>query len=160
MTNTKQEWTRFFIWLRNGFCFVSTWLLFLVWLLCKAGHTYMIPADTIAAVMLGSLGGVLLFCAVFTKVFIRKFGFAVRFTLFMALTVLYELGFAHAALSHLHEQANAPMLYGSAASSGWLVFAGIVLVMYGISMGIYAVYRKKKGALYTEALRTYQKQCQ
>ncbi len=158
MTNRKQEWRKFFLWLRNGFCFVTTWFLFLLWVFLKQSGRVMMLTDCIPAVMLGSAGAVVIFCAVFTKVFIRKFGFAVRFTLFLALTVLYELAYGQAAYHWLSGQEIPPLRFGFAESGEWLGFAGVVLLMYASSMGIYAVYRKKKGALYTEALRHYQEQ--
>ncbi len=160
MTTTKQEWKKFFRWLRNGFCFVTTWFLLLLWMIRKRSYGEMMPIDYIPAVMIGTAGGVLLFCAVFTKVFLRKCGFAVRFTLFMALTILYELAFGYAAHSYFSTRTY-PVLFGeSSFHFNWLVFAGIAAGMYGISMGIYAVYRKKKGALYTAALHQYQQRTQ
>ncbi len=157
MTNIRQEWKKFFIWLRNGTCFVTTWLMLLLWLCVEHSGRQFLPADVIPAVILSAAGAVLIFCAVFTKVLIRKFGFAVRFTLFLALVVLFELTFGYKAYCRIAEQEYV-MLFGSAESGGWLGFAVIVLAMYAVSMGIYAVYRRKKGALYTQALQRYQQQ--
>lgn len=157
MTTIKQEWKKFFLWLRNGFCFLTTWFLFLLWILCRCSGNLLIWADFIPAVMLGSAGAVLMFCAVFTKVFLRKSGFTVRFTLFFALIVLYELAYGQAAYTWLSGQEMPPMRFGGWHSSEWLLFAVIALAMYAGSMGIYAVYRKKKGEIYTQALQNYQK---
>jgi hypothetical protein len=38
----------------------------------------------------------------------------------------------------------------------WVAFMAIVLVLYFISIAIYAAYSKKKGELYTLALQEYQ----
>lgn len=156
MTNLRHEWKKFFIWLRNGFCFLTTWFMLLLWILCRLNGSSLLFADMIPAVMLGSAGAVLIFCSVFTKVFLRKTGFTVRFTLFFALIVLYELAYGYAAYTWLSGLEIPPMQFGGWHSGEWVLFAVIVLVMYAVSMGIYAVYRRKKGEIYTQALQNYQ----
>lgn len=157
MTNRKEEWMQFFRWLRNGFCFGTTWFLFLLLLIKR--QEYIDPA-ILWYLLIGVAGGALLFCTAFTKVLIRKWGFTGRFTLFMVTVVCYELIFAKLAQEDYYSRVvfvggEQPII----STGGWLLFGAICLVMYAASMGIYTVYRKKKGELYTQALQEYQKNC-
>ena len=139
------EWKRFFTWLRSGVCFTVTWFLFLILLLPDADGR--IERASLWYLFAGAVGGVLLFCLFFTRVMLRKWGFTARFSLFMGLLLGWQMVFGGILLPD-HVFALSPMQ--------WLGFAGIAVLLYGISMVIYAVYRQKKGALYTQALQAYQ----
>ncbi len=157
MVNRKEEWTRFFTWLRNGICFVTTWLLLL---LLVFGRAEQIERQTLCYLVTAAAGGSLLFCLAFTRTLIRKWGFTARFTLFMVSVVGFELIFAKLAYDAYYSERLSAFVGGMPdpiPTGTWLVFGLICLAMYGISMGIYAVYRRKQGELYTTALQKYQR---
>ncbi len=146
--NIKKELARFFTWLRNGICFAFTWFVIL-WLTAS----WVTGAETLSVVqitdtLLWTAGGVLLFCIAFTRLIIRKAGFTARLTSFMLLLTIYEIGFFYYEglfkdFTRIYE---------------WVLFALIVILLYIICLAIYGFYRKKKGALYTEALQRYQQE--
>ena len=94
------------------------------------------------------IGGVLIFNILFTKVFIKNWTFTKRLTCFMVLLSLYEclnfywMGF----------------FSGIGTFIQWLVFIGIICVLYFICIAIYQRYSNKQGEIYTQALIKYQQQ--
>ena len=91
--NTKKELKTFFVWLRNGTCFAITWFLILELIV-----RWISGADTISIVNLTktivwTVGGVFIFCVAFTRLFIRRFGFTARLTIFMSAITFYEILF-------------------------------------------------------------------
>ena len=124
MKNNKNDIIKFFVWMRNGIAFCTTWLL-IIW-----------------------IGGVLIFNILFTKVFIKNWTFTKRLTCFMVLLSLYEclnfywMGF----------------FSGIGTFIQWLVFIGIICVLYFICIAIYQRYSNKQGEIYTQALIKYQQQ--
>ena len=144
--DTKKEVAKFFTWLRNGICFVFTWLVFL-----RLTASWVIGAETVSVsqlthMLLWTAGGVLLFCAAFTRLILKKAGFTARLTLFMALLTVYEIGFFY----YEGLFSNFGCIYE------WALFALMVVPLYLICLAIYSIYRKKKGELYTAALQKYQ----
>lgn len=143
---SKNNIFKFFVWMRNGFSFCTAWFLMLLVIVCSALKIESIPAETLAKMMLLSAGGVLLFCVFFTELIIRRAPFAARLTLFIVSIGIYEcfgfywLGF----------------FSGSGSVLQWMTFTGIILALYFICLGIYQIYSKKKGELYTSALKKYQ----
>lgn len=146
MRSNKKDIVQFFVWLRNGFAFCTTWFLILM-----LGYGYMfkqqnISINTLGKMVLLVLGGVLIFNICFTELFIKKWTFTGRLTGFMLALSLYE-GMAFYWIG---------MFAGKGSIVQWLIFAGIVMVLYFLCIGIYKQYSKKKGELYTQALQKYQ----
>lgn len=148
MIDIKKEISRFFVWFRNGFCFCTSWFLVLRLLLCYASGDKMISAESLAVMLLWIAGGTLIFCVFFTRLFIRRWGFSLRLTAFMVTISIYEC----------------PALYSMGVFSDngtlvqWLIFVGVILVLYFICIGIYRVYSRRQGELFTNALRRYQQE--
>ena len=146
--NTKKELKTFFIWLRNGTCFAVTWFLILELIV-----RWISGADTISIVNLTktivwTVGGVFIFCAAFTRLFIRRFGFTARLTIFMSAITFYEILFFY----------NIGLFVDTSYLHQWLLFFAIILCLYFICLVIYGSYRKKKCELYTHALQKYQQE--
>ena len=146
--NTKKEIKTFFTWLRNGTCFLVTWFLILELIV-----RWTIGADTISIVNLTktivwTVGGVLIFCVAFTRLFIRRFGFTARLTFFMLAIMVYEILFFY----------NIGLFIDSGHVHQWLLFFAIILCLYFFCLVIYGSYRKKKCELYTHALQKYQQE--
>ncbi len=146
--NTKKELKTFFTWLRNGTCFAVTWFLILELIV-----RWIFGADTISVAnltktMIWTVGGVFVFCAVFTRLFIRKLGFTARLTIFMLAITFYEILFFY----------NIGIFVVTSYSYQWLLFFAIILGLYFVCLVIYGDYRKKKSELYTQALQKYQQE--
>ena len=146
--NTKKELKTFFTWLRNGTCFAVTWFLILELIV-----RWISGADTISIVNLTktivwTVGGVFIFCVAFTRLFIRKFGFTARLTIFMSAITLYEILFFY----------NIGLFVDTSNLPQWLLFFAIIVCLYFICLVIYGSYRKKKCELYTHALQKYQQE--
>ena len=146
--NTKKELKTFFVWLRNGTCFAVTWLLILELIV-----RWISGADTISIVNLTktivwTVGGVLIFCVAFTRLFIRRFGFTARLTFFMLAIMVYEILFFY----------NIGLFIDSGHVHQWLLFFSIILCLYFFCLVIYGSYRKRKCELYTHALQQYQQE--
>ncbi len=146
--NTKKELKTFFIWLRNGTCFVVTWFLILELIVRWISGVDTISVVNLTKTIVWIVGGVLIFCAAFTRLIIKKFGFTARLTFFMSAITIYEILFFYniglfVDESHLHQ---------------WLLFFAIILCLYFICLAIYGSYRKKKSELYTHALQKYQQE--
>ena len=146
--NTKKELKIFFIWLRNGTCFAVTWFLILELIVSWISGTDTISVVNLTKTIVWTLGGVLIFCVAFTRLFIRRFGFTARLTIFMLAITFYEILFFYSIglfgdISYLHQ---------------WMLFFSIILCLYFICLVIYGSYRKKKCELYTHALQQYQQE--
>ena len=91
--NTKKELKTFFIWLRNGTCFAVTWFIILE-LISKwiAGNDTLSVAG-LTRTILWTVGGVLIFCVMFTRLLVRKLGFTARLSVFMGVLAIYELAY-------------------------------------------------------------------
>ena len=144
--NTKKELKTFFTWLRNGTCFAVTWFLILELIVRWISGVETISIVNLTKTIVWTVGGVLIFCVAFTRLFIRRFGFTARLTVFMSAITFYEILFFYKMglfvnTSHLYQR---------------LLFFGIILCLYFICLVIYGSYRKKKCELYTHALQQYQ----
>lgn len=144
MQNFKSEVIRFAVWMRNGVAFCTTWFLILI-----LAYNYILNIQNISTkglmkVVLLIIGGVLIFNLSFTCIIIKKKNFMVRLTCFMCAISLYEcLGFYW-------------LGYFKGIAVQWLIFIGIIFVLYFICAVLYQKYSKKKGEIYTKGLQKYQ----
>ncbi len=147
MGNCKKDVIQFFVWMRNGSAFGISWFLVL-WLM----HNHVfgiedIATDELIKMILFVVGGAFLFSVAFTRLFIKKWTFLGRLTCFMVLISVYEcIAFYCTGFWR-----------GNGTRVEWFAFIGIVLGLYFICIGIYQIYSKKQGELYTLALQEYQK---
>ena len=146
MRERKGDIIRFFVWMRNGVAFCTTWFLILVLAYnCICGIPT-ISTEGLIKMVFWIIGGVFIFNLFFSGFLIIKWRFIKRLTLFMMTISLYEclgfywLGFFSAG--------------GTAIQ--WLLFVVLILVLYFICIAIYHNYSKKQGEIYTQALRKYQ----
>lgn len=144
--NTKKELITFFLWLRNGTCFVVTWFLILILIAGRITGADTISMVHLRKILFGAAGGVLIFCLSFTGLFIRKSGFTARLTFFMTAISVYEILFFY----------NIGFFKDAGHFYQWLLFFTIVLSLYFICIAIYVSIRKKKSKSYTLALQKYQ----
>ena len=143
----KQELKKFLIWMRNGTSFVVTWLLIL---LLAAGYTLGAVEITIAfltKMVVLAAGGVFLFCASFTRLFLPRLSFLKRLSLFIISLCVYQAaGFYWLGL-----------FGGRGTLLEWGAYALIILLFYLCCVAIYRLRYSKEGKAYTQALNEYQK---
>lgn len=146
MRDQKNELIRFGIWTRNGIAFCTTWFLILRLVYNRIFHISVISTNSLIHFFLWIVGVVFIFNSIFTRLFIKKWGFTGRLTCFMSIISVYEcLGFYR--LGFFRE---------SGTIIQWIAFIGIVFVLYLICIILYQNYRKKRGEIYTRKLREYQ----
>lgn len=144
----QKELSHFFIWMRNGIAFCTTWFLILVLLYCHIFDRRTISVDSLTRLLIFVIGGVFLFNLFFTKLLLKRWGFIKRLSCFMALFSLYEcIGFYQIGL--FRNKGNFMQ---------WNIFISIIFVLYVICIAIYQQYSKRQGKLYTQALETYQQE--
>lgn len=148
MRNFKSEVIRFAVWMRNGIAFCTTWFLILILAYNYIFNIQNISTNILIKVVLLVIGGVLIFNLIFTRIFIKKLNFTVRLTGFMCAISLYEcLGFYWLGF-----------FKGKGTAVQWLIFIGIILMLYFICAVLYQTYSKKQGEIYTRELRKYQRE--
>ncbi len=146
MDSRKKDLTQFLVWFRNGSSICITWFLILILIRNIFYNIEEVSTESLIKLMILVAGGVFIFCGVFTPLFIRKCSFAARLTIFMALISVYEcVGFYWMGI-----------FVNKGSIIQWLIFAAIIILLYGVSMVIYQIYSNRKGELYTEALYQYQ----
>lgn len=138
---------QFMIWFRNGVSICTLWFLILMIVRNYALGIEEIKTDTLLKMILSIAGGVLGFCICFLPTIIRKWNFQTRLTIFMLFFSVYECACFY--WLGIFQEKGTLVQYA--------IFAGIVLACYLVCMGIYGVYSRKQGELYTEALKNYQK---
>ena len=147
MRNRKKDIIQFFVWMRNGIAFCTTWFLVLT-----LAYNYICGNQAISTVGLTKMvflviGGVLVFNLFFTQLLITKFTFIKRLTGFMIAISVYEsLGFYWL-----------DIFTTGRTTAQWFVFVVIILALYLICIAIYQNYSKNQGEVYTQALQKYQK---
>ena len=145
MEKNNKNITQFFIWLRNGIAFCTSWFLILILIYNSICNIPSIKTESLVKMIFFVAGGVFLFCTFFTQLFIKKWSFLNRLTGFMILFSIYE----SATFYWLGVFSKAGSLVE------WMMFAGIVLILYLICVVIYHFYSKEKGEVYTQALENY-----
>lgn len=140
----KGSLARMFNFLRNGTCFSFTWLIIvLVALLLneKASISCLFLLKTFLFCLISSL----LFSVVFSGVFFRRKGFIFKLTIFTACFLPIEIGYFY----WIH------FFSGQGELTKWLIFVGMVILLYLISLCIDRFVFAKKGAEYTFKLNEY-----
>ena len=144
----KKDIIQFGVWMRNGIAFCTTWLLILMLAYNQLFNVQTIATNSMIKMVIWVAGGVLLFSLIFTRLIIKKWSFIRRLTCFMISVSFYQcLGFYWF-----------DFLADKATVIQWLVFIGIVFVLYLICIAIYLQYSKRRGEIYTQALQKYQQQ--
>lgn len=136
----------FFVWMRNGISFCFTWLMILLMVWNSLFGIEMVSTTTLGKLLLFVSGGVLLFTIIFCNEIIRRLQFTARLTSFMIVFAVYES-------ICFHWMGIFP---DNGSIQQWLIFIAIILLLYFICIGIYQIYSRKKGVLYTQALQRYQ----
>lgn len=146
MYKNKKELLKFFVWMRNGTAFCTTWFLILTLIYYSIHNIPAISTNMLIKLILLSLGGVFVFNLFFTNLFIQKWSFIKRLTGFMMVISLYEC----ICFYYLDFFKN------KGSIKEWLIFIGIVLLLYFLCIVIYQQYSKKQGEIYTKSLQEYQ----
>ena len=69
MKNNKNDIIKFFVWMRNGIAFCTTWLL-IIWIAyCHISNQQQISVSMLTKLLFFVIGGVSIFNILFTKVF-------------------------------------------------------------------------------------------
>lgn len=146
MYRYKDDFLKFLVWMRNGTAFCTTWFLILMLVFNSIYNIPAISTNILIKLILLSFGGVFLFNLFFTCLFIKKWSFIKRLTGFMIVISLYEcLCFC-----------SLEVFQSSRAIVKWIIFVGIVLILYFCCIAIYQQYSKKQGEIYTKSLQAYQ----
>lgn len=145
--SNKNELKKFFVWFRNGSCFVITWFIVL-----ELIARWLVKSETLSVVNLTktifwTMGGVLIFCIAFTRIIFKKAGFTGRLAVFMPILTIYEVMFFYSIgifgkTSHIYQ---------------WVILISIVLCLFIVCLMIYGCYRRKS-VIYTNALNKYQEE--
>ena len=146
MSKNKKELLKFFVWMRNGTAFCTTWFLILTLIYYSIHNIPAISTNMLIKLILLSLGGVFVFNLFFTNLFIQKWSFIKRLTGFMMVISLYEC----ICFYYLDFFKN------KGSIKEWLIFIGIVLLLYFLCIVIYQQYSKKQSEIYTKSLQEYQ----
>ena len=140
MHKYKEEFLKFLVWMRNGTAFCTTWFLILMLVYNSIYNIPSIPTNLLIKLIFLSIGGVFLFNLFFTCLFIKRLsGFMIVISLYECLC-FYSLEFFQSAGTVI----------------GWIIFVGIVLILYFCCIAIYQQYSKKQGEIYTKSLQAYQ----
>lgn len=146
MSKRKTELLKFLVWMRNGTAFCTTWFLILILVFNSMFDIPSVSTNKLINLILLSMGGVFLFNLFFTCLFIKSWSFTKRLTGFMIGISIYEC-FCFYSLGIFQK---------SGSILEWIIFIGIVLVLYFCCIAMYQQYSKKQGELYTRSLQVYQ----
>lgn len=142
----KKNVKTFLVWMRNGVAFCFTWLVIVLLAgnICKG-------IENISTIFLCKLlgfvcGSVLLFTLSFSETVLRGIGFTAKLTWFMVLFSGYETVCFY----------WMGIFSGKGSIRQWILYGGVIFVMYGISMLGYELYSRKKAKEYEHALYMYQ----
>ena len=146
MRSRKKDIIQFFVWMRNGIAFCTSWFLVLILV-----YNYICGNQTISTVNLTKMvflviGGVFVFNLFFTHLLITKLTFIKRLTGFMSAISIYESFWFY----------YLDFFSAEGVITQWIVFVVIILALYLICIVIYQNYSKRQGELYTQALQKYQ----
>ena len=146
MQNRKKNFFHFMVWMRNGIAYTVSWFLILLLIYNKLYNHQAISTDGLIKMVVWIAGAVFIFTLLFSRFIIKKWNFMTRLTIFMVSICMYEgAGFYWLKIFIRKD-----------AVFEWLVFIGIVFVLYLICIMIYQKYSKKQGEIYTQALQQYQ----
>ena len=146
MHKYKEEFLKFLVWMRNGTAFCTTWFLILMLVYNSIYNIPSISTNILIKLILLSFAGVFLFNLFFTCLFIKKWSFVKRLSGFMIVISLYECLCFY----------SLDFFQSAGTVIGWIIFVGIVLILYFCCIAIYQQYSKKQGEIYTKSLQTYQ----
>ena len=147
MNTSKNNLLRFFVWLRNGFCFGTAWLMLLAVVYCRINGVSALGVSAITDIMLFSFGGALLFSLWFSPFPFRKMSFIARLSGFFPTFAALELLFFYSI--GLFSKSNTTLPTA-------LIFIGIVLALYLCCILLDRLYYKKTSKKYNESLKKYQ----
>lgn len=146
MRNHKKDFLHFMVYMRNGISYSVSWFLILLLIYNKLCNHQAISTDGLIKLVALTIGAVFIFNLLFTRFIIKKWNFMTRLTIFMVSICLYEGAGFYWLRIFIHKD----------ATFEWLVFIGIVFVLYLICILIYQKHSKKQGEIYTQALQQYQ----
>lgn len=146
MYKYKEEVLKFLVWMRNGTAFCTTWFLIIMLVYNSVYNIPVISTNTLIKLILLSGGGVFYLIFFFTCLFIKRWSFIKRLTGFMLVISLYEC-LCFYSLEFFQSSGNV---------IEWIIFVGIVLILYFCCIAIYQQYSKRQGEIYTQSLQAYQ----
>ena len=146
MENHNRNFFAFMVWMRNGVAYAVSWFLILLLIYNKLCNHSAVSTDGLIKMVVWTVGAVFIFNLLFTRFIIKRWNFMTRLTIFMITICLYE-GAGFYWLGNFVRKD---------ATFEWLVFIGIVFVLYLICIAIYQKHSKKQGEIYTQALQQYQ----
>lgn len=143
---SKSAIKQLLIWFRNGFSFVTAWFLILLLTRNLMLDVGIISTEFLFKMLVSIAGGVFIFCVIFSSAVIKRWKFHTRLTVFMTAIGLYECACFY----------WMGLFSGEGTLLQYVIFVGIIMVFYLICMAIYYGHYKKRGELYTAALKRYQ----
>lgn len=148
MQNSKKDFIQFGACMKNGIASCTTWVLMIVLAYNYLFHIQTVSTDGLAKLVVWLIGAVFLFNLLFSHLFIKKWSFQKRLTCFMAAISLYvSFGFYWLGF-----------FAGRGTAARWLIFIGILFILYFICIAICQKHSEIQGKRYTQALRRYQAQ--
>lgn len=131
---------------RMVFTIAFTWLMLLVLLIAAACGKEMISVSFSLKLLAFCAGASVIFCGVFSELFLKGKSFIFRMTVFMIAFLPLEVACFY----------WMGIFSGSGDWALWLLFVGTFIAFYLISVVLDRVVFAKRGEVYTQQLKAYQ----
>ena len=139
------EMKRMFEWFRNATAFIYAWLTLLLVIQANVSHEASLSAAMLWDLFVFSALTAAGFSVIFTKAIIKKMSFIGRLNCMMIYFVGLEIGFFC--------KIGLFTTYGGLIE--WLVFFGIIAILYALCLVIFGIYSRRKEREYTGLLDQY-----
>lgn len=134
-----------FAYFRNGTCFAFTWIVIIVIVGMSLNGRETVSCSFLLKTLLFCVVTALLFSIIFSGVFFRKKFFIFKLTLFTVLFLPIEIGYFY----------WIRFFDGRGDVVKWVMFVGIIVILYLISLCMDIFIFARKGADYTFKLNEY-----
>ncbi len=137
--------SKFISLIRDAISYCFAWLIIVITGLAFVLDIKTISVSTIAKAFVFCVVTSVLFVSVFSSYFFKKTKFIVRLSCFTALFLPIEIVFLY----------WVRLFTGKGTTAQWIIFAGIIVVLYVSSLVIDCTVNKKLGEAYTSQLKNY-----
>lgn len=139
------EMKRMLSWFRNATVFVYAWLTLLLVIWANLTHVESLSTVLLGDLFIFSMLTAAGFSVIFTKAIIKKIGFIGRLNFMMIYFVCLEIGFFY----------KIGLFTTYFRLIEWLIFFGIVAILYALCLMIFRIYSRREEREYTSLLDEY-----
>lgn len=133
--------------IRDYTSYIFSWLTILIIIASFIGGNVSIPAELLGKTLLLSVIAAVSLTVAFTRTVIRKKGFLFRINLFALVFIPAEIAVFY----------SMGIFSGTGTPVQWLIFFGVILFLYIVSVGIGTLVCRKEGRSINEMLDNYKK---